>query len=220
MAHQECPDLLSKSEEQPRVLKDHARRRSPLSSSRSSAFKWQQDTSVIGALQVPSSDLDFEYKGKYIELPILNKKNEFVDCLSCWNGRKLKRSFIEACDGIPPSTQCCGLINDSTKTIRDTVSLLNQGWVKAMNKKLRDDGFKISCFAWTWFNASGETTVLLIRFHCLSIMKFNQIQNMARESSTVKAVMLALHNLGKDTTNEEPSEEQEDTHHSSYSSSS
>jgi hypothetical protein len=140
--------------------------------------KWQTDSSVIGALQVPS-DLDFEYRGKYSERHIRNKEDEFGECSRFWNERKLKRSFIEACDSIPPSTQCCGLMNDSKKTIQEAASLLNSGWVKAMNKNIRSDGFKISCYAWTWHNATGkaETTVLLIRFHCLKTMrKFSQIQ--------------------------------------------
>lgn len=140
-----------------------------LASRINSAFKWQQDKSVIGALEIPSNPF-FDYRGEYIHEPVsLHVQKEFDACLSAWNTRKLKRSFIEACNDIPPSTHCFGIIQDHSKTIEMTAKMLNIGWVKAINKSLYEEGFKISCFAWRWSNLIGkaETTIFLIRFHSL-----------------------------------------------------
>lgn len=170
-------------------LRQQRRRRSSMSESshkkflvssnrESSQHKWQHDPSIVGALEVPS-DPYLEYRSNYHELPAQLSEQEFSECIHLWNSLKLKKSFIQACDGIPPSTACCGMVPDQNKTIHNTVAMLKPGWERHANKVLKKEGIKISCFVLTWQNAGGraQTSVLLIRFHLLSIRRLVQIQN-------------------------------------------
>ena len=139
------------------------------SSRENSAFKWKEDKSVVGAFEVKSEPY-FDYKEKLEEKKVLTLEEEFEECLQLWKSQELGKSFIQACDGLPPETSCCGMVNDGDKTIQKWVPLLNKGWVKSANDKLKDKGYKISCFVWSWNNPSGkaQTIVMLIRFHSLT----------------------------------------------------
>jgi hypothetical protein len=107
---------------------------------------------------------------KLEEKNVLTLEGEFEECLKFWKELKLRKSFIEACESTPPITQCCGMVNDQDTTIKNWVTLLNAGWCKKVNEQIKDLGYKISCFVWSWSNASGkaETVVMMIRFHSLN----------------------------------------------------
>mmetsp|Transcript_79065 Transcript_79065/g.118882 ORF Transcript_79065/g.118882 Transcript_79065/m.118882 type:complete len:240 (+) Transcript_79065:196-915(+) len=134
-----------------------------------SDFKWQRARGVVGALEV-NCEPDFKYRDELLPRYTPNRELVFDDALRTWRDLKLRDSFVRACDGLPAATCCCGLLNDSDATIRDFVSLLNEGWVKGANKQLIEKGIKIDIFLWNWQNASGkaETNILLIRFFELS----------------------------------------------------
>lgn len=170
------------------------------SSRGNSDFKWRQDKNVIGALEIPS-DPFFDYKGSTRDMIVTGRNEEYNECKALWNSLKLKRSFVKACEGIPPSMKCCGLVCDKDETIKDTVKLLNRGWIKPINKELKAHGFKITCFTWAWSNASGkaETNVFLIRFHSLSTRRFIDIHRKALGSSVVEKMFLTE----KETSNNE-----------------
>ena len=137
-----------------------------------SSFKWKEDKTVLGALEVKSEPV-LDVKAKMKKLKIISSQSEFDKALSIWKERKLRKAFVEACDSIPPVTQCCGLVTDSDKTIANLANELNKGWIKKINGELKDQGFKIGCYEWSWRNPSGkaETKVLLIRFHSLTTRK-------------------------------------------------
>jgi hypothetical protein len=166
-------------------------RRMRFSNRRNSNFKWQQDTSVVGALEV-DSDPVLNVRGKLGEkrLMLTKQDEEFGVCLRMWEELKLRRGFVEACEGIPPATQCCGLLRDQDQTIRELATLLNKGWAKSINKKIKDRGFKISSFAWSWQNALGkaQTTVLLLRFHSL-ITTTRRLIAISRYGSTASSTI-------------------------------
>lgn len=134
-----------------------------------SAFKWKEDKTVVGALEVKSEPY-FDFTSKLSEKKVLTLEAEFDECLRIWKELKLRKTFIEACEGIPQDTYCCGLVNDQDRTIKKMVPMLNEGWTTSLNEKLADKGCRISCFVWSWNNPSGkaETVVLLIRFHSLT----------------------------------------------------
>jgi hypothetical protein len=134
-----------------------------------SDFKWKVDRSVVGALEV-FTDPDLGLKAELIEHKIVGYDDEFQEYLKVWKDLKLKKEFITAFESIPPTTSCCGLITMQDQTIKHIVPLLNKGWVKSVNEKVHDSGFKISIFVWKWSNLTGksETVIPLIRFHRLS----------------------------------------------------
>lgn len=138
------------------------------SSRDNSAFKWKEDKSVVGALEVPSEPV-LNLRGKLRERKVLTLEAEFEECLKIWNERKLRRSFVEASENVPPATGCCGLFTDGDGTIRKLQHELNSGWVPKVNAEIKSTGYKLSCFVWSWNNPAGkaETLVLLIRFHSL-----------------------------------------------------
>jgi hypothetical protein len=135
------------------------------------AFKWKHDKSVVGGLEVKSVPL-LDLHAKLEEKKVLLLEDEFGECLKFWKELKLRKSFIEACESMPPATHCCGLVNDQDGTIKNWVTLLNAGWCKKVNEQINDLGYlyKVSCFVWSWSNASGkaETVVMMIRFHSLN----------------------------------------------------
>lgn len=134
-----------------------------------SEFKWKVDRSVVGAMEV-LTDPNLDLRAKFIEHGIIGYEDEFQKYLKVWEDHKLKKEFITAFESIPPTTSCCGLITMQDQTIKHIVPLLNKGWVKSVNEKVHDSGFKISIFVWKWSNISGkaETVIPLIRFHSLS----------------------------------------------------
>lgn len=143
-------------------------------------IKWQRAKMVVGAFEIksepffqPKEDMKPRYKGDDTEM-----KTKFEEALQAWEDFKLRKGFIKACNDLPDTACCCGLIShsDSSSTIKQYASLLNDGWMKYANKKLKSRGFKIDAFHWNWHNTTGksETNILLIRFFELSTYKFRQ----------------------------------------------
>ena len=134
-----------------------------------SEFKWKLDKSVVGALEVKSLP-NFDPTHRMKEADIVGKEKELQECIKFWKELGLRKSFIEAAESIPPETTCCGLIREDNATVKKLVPLLNEGWVNGINEKIKDRGYKISCFVWSWSNATGKTdsVVLMIRFHSLT----------------------------------------------------
>ena len=144
-------------------------RRGQMSTRENADFKWKQDETVIGALEIPKlPNLDI-HAPAYMEKPVPTCKAEFTQALQIWKAVKGKQSFMQACDSIPPVTSCCGLIYNSDDTVKQLVPLLNKGWADKMNQKpeLIEAGLTVSTFVWSWTNVMGEaeTVILLIRFH-------------------------------------------------------
>jgi len=147
----------------------------------STELKWQRAKMVVGALEVksepffqPKEDMKPLYKkGEKQELA----KTKFEDALQAWEDLKLRQKFIIACGDLPDTVCCCGLSQgDSSSTVKQYVTLLNDGWIRYANKKLVSRGFKIDAFHWNWQNNTGksETNILLIRFFELSTYKFQR----------------------------------------------
>ena len=134
-----------------------------------SDFKWKLDKSVVGGLEVKSAPY-FDPRAKMGEKSVLNMEDEFAECRKIWKELGLRKSFIEAVESIPPETHCCGLIRRDDATVRKAVPQLNDGWVKGINEQIKGRGYKISCFVWSWNNAMGKasTVVMMIRFHSLT----------------------------------------------------
>ena len=139
------------------------------STKENSDFKWKVDRSVVGALEV-FTDPNLDLRAHMIEHNILGYEDQFQEYLTVWKDLKLKKEFITAFESIPPTTSCCGSITMQDQTIKHIVPLLNKGWVKSVNERVHDSGFKLSIFVWKWSNISGkaETVIPLIRFHSLS----------------------------------------------------
>lgn len=134
-----------------------------------SGFKWKLDKSVVGALEVKSQPR-FDPTARMVEQDVIGMETEFGECAKFWKELGLRKSFVEAVGLIPPESTCCGLIRKDDATVRKLVPLLNEGWVKGVNEKIKDRGYRISCFVWSWTNATGKTNtvVLMIRFHSLT----------------------------------------------------
>jgi hypothetical protein len=147
----------------------------------STELKWQRAKMVVGALEVKSEPF---FQPKEDMKPLYKKgekeesaKTKFEDALQAWEDLKLRQKFSIACNDLPDTVCCCGLSqSDSSSTIKQYVTLLNDGWVKYANKKLVSRGFKIDAFHWNWQNNTGksETNILLIRFFELSTYKFRR----------------------------------------------
>eukprot|EP00526_Cylindrotheca_closterium_P020133 CAMPEP_0113631600 /NCGR_PEP_ID=MMETSP0017_2-20120614/16421_1 /TAXON_ID=2856 /ORGANISM="Cylindrotheca closterium" /LENGTH=138 /DNA_ID=CAMNT_0000542115 /DNA_START=149 /DNA_END=562 /DNA_ORIENTATION=+ /assembly_acc=CAM_ASM_000147 len=112
-----------------------------------SGFKWKLDKSVVGALEVKSHP-HFDPTAKMAEEDVVGMETELAECIKFWKELGLRKSFIEAVEMIPPETACCGLIRRNDATVKKLVPLLNEGWVKGINEKIKDRGYKISCFVW------------------------------------------------------------------------
>mmetsp|Transcript_23126 Transcript_23126/g.25954 ORF Transcript_23126/g.25954 Transcript_23126/m.25954 type:complete len:252 (-) Transcript_23126:267-1022(-) len=143
-----------------------------------SELKWQRAKSVVGALEVKSEP---HFQPKEDMKPLYRDgeefKTQFEHALQAWEDLKLREKFIKACNDLPDTVCCCGLSQeDSSSTIKQYVTLLNDGWVKYANKKLVSRGFKIDTFHWNWQNTTGKsgTNILLIRFFELSTYKFRR----------------------------------------------
>ncbi|CAJ1961763.1 unnamed protein product [Cylindrotheca closterium] len=134
-----------------------------------SDFKWKLDKSVVGALEVKSLPY-FDPTARMKESDVIGMEQEFAECSKFWKELHLRRSFIEAVQSIPPETTCCGLMREDNATVKKLVPLLNEGWVNGINEQIKDRGYRISCFVWSWSNATGKTNsvVLMIRFHSLT----------------------------------------------------
>jgi len=142
-------------------------------------MKWQRANMVVGALVVksnpylqPKEDLKPMYKNDEGA-----SKEIFEEALQAWQDFNLRKSFSTACVDVTASDCCCGFTqNDNEATIRNYVSLLNDGWVKYANSKLKTRGFKIDTFLWSWQNLAGKATsnILLIRFFVLSTYNFRR----------------------------------------------
>lgn len=157
-------------EDEKELVEENERLRQNRFSTRlNSGFKWQVDKSVVGAMEVQSKPY-FDPSAKMKEQAVVDKEESFKECCKLWKEFGMRKSFIEAVEMIPPKTTCFGLINNDSKTVRNIVPLLNQGWCSGMNEKIKDRGYKISCFVWSWNNVTGhsKSVVLLIRFHRLT----------------------------------------------------
>lgn len=146
----------------------------------SSDLKWQRAKMLVGALEVKSYPF---LQPKEDTKPLYKHddgatKSKFEDALQAWQDLKLRKSFTKACANLPDSSCCCGLIahSDNASTIKQYVTLLNEGWVKHANNKIKTRGFKIDAFLWNSQNSPGggkpTTNILLIRFFELSTYKF------------------------------------------------
>lgn len=145
----------------------------------SSDIQWQRAKMVVGALEVksypfvqPKEDMKPMYTNNETET-----KSKFEDALQVWEDLNLRKSFTKACADLPDTDCCCGSTSsDNASTIKQYVHLLNEGWVKHANNKLKTRGFKIDSFLWNCQNTSGKSAnnVLLIRFFEISTYKFNR----------------------------------------------
>jgi hypothetical protein len=142
------------------------------STKENSEFKWKKDKTVVGALEVRCEPV-LDFRAKLKEKKVLRMDDAFRECLKLWKEFDLNKSFVEACESIPPTTTCCGLTTSQEDTIKKLVPLLNKGWAKSVNEKIQDKGYKINCFVWSWTHPLGkaETVILLVRFHSLTNSK-------------------------------------------------
>lgn len=134
-----------------------------------SEYKWKAK-GCVGALEVRSEpDMDLHAKMKEHNKSVITEE-AFREALAAFDELGLRKSFIEAAEGVPVVTCCFGIIQDDHKTIKRIVPALNDTWVKEANSKLEEKGFKLDCYIWSWSNISGasESTVLMIRFFQLN----------------------------------------------------
>lgn len=129
-----------------------------------SDHKWNE-LGIVGALEV-TSEPHLNFKASLKRKPVSIYEERFKEFLEIWQGRKLRRGFVEACEGVPKQTCCCGLIPDDDKTIMEIAKTMNKRWAKTINEQLKEEGFKVDVFVWSWNNPSGkaETNILMIRF--------------------------------------------------------
>lgn len=143
----------------------------------SSDMKWQRAKMVVGALAVksypflqPKEDMEPLYKDDGGET-----KSKFEDALQVWEDLTLRKSFTKACADLPASSSCCGFSqSNDASSIKQYSDLLNDGWVKYANNKLKSRGFKIDTFLWNVSASKPEDNTLLIRFFELSTYKFRR----------------------------------------------
>eukprot|EP00545_Synedropsis_sp_CCMP1620_P013016 CAMPEP_0119013604 /NCGR_PEP_ID=MMETSP1176-20130426/8561_1 /TAXON_ID=265551 /ORGANISM="Synedropsis recta cf, Strain CCMP1620" /LENGTH=167 /DNA_ID=CAMNT_0006966707 /DNA_START=99 /DNA_END=602 /DNA_ORIENTATION=+ len=133
-----------------------------------SDYKWQTQF-VVGALEVDCMP-DLNLGGPMTpHNSVALRAPRFEEAQAAFKECGLRESFVEEAETFPFVKCCCGLIRDDPKTIKRLGPHMNETWVEDANKKLKDKGFKVDCFVWSWNNISGasETIVLLIRFHAL-----------------------------------------------------
>jgi len=142
--------------------------------------KWQRAHMVVGALEV-KSDPFLQPKE---DMKPLYKNNDqgataskFEDALQAWEDLDLRKSFTRACADLPDFVCCCGLSqSDNASVIKQYAALLNDGWVKHANSKIRSRGFKVDACIWHRQSSSGKSSshILLVRFVELSTYKFRR----------------------------------------------
>uniref|UniRef100_A0A7S1ULT0 Uncharacterized protein n=1 Tax=Grammatophora oceanica TaxID=210454 RepID=A0A7S1ULT0_9STRA len=136
-----------------------------------SDYKWQK-TGVVGAFEVVTEpDLNVKLPLTPLETKDLSTTEErWNKAKELWKSLKLRESFVQACEGVPVETTCCGLITDDAETLNKLLPHLNEHWAPKVNEILKDDNFKIDAYLWHWSNISGasEQRVLLIRFYDVS----------------------------------------------------
>ena len=146
------------------------------STQENSEFKWRKDPGVIGALLIrskPVLDYHHEFKKKKLD-HVTAAEASFKQFLRVWDEEQLKKGFVEAAEGIPVSTGCCGLVPDIDTTIQTTAKSLNQTWAPKINESvLKEKGFKVDLYIWSWSNPSGKamTYELLIRAFDLQVVE-------------------------------------------------
>jgi hypothetical protein len=132
-----------------------------------SEYRWQDSPQVIGALEV-QSEPDFKPQENLKSRCVPERGDDFDNTQAVWDEMKLRDEFVQACEGIPMVTCCCGIIPDDDSSIKEFALVLERGWIKSVNRRLgkREEKFKIDAFVWNWHNATGkaETNILLIRF--------------------------------------------------------
>jgi hypothetical protein len=140
------------------------------STRQNSQYKWQTKH-VVGALEIECQP-DLNLRGQMTpQNSNVLRSDKFEEAQAAFDELGLRDSFIEAAEGFPKETCCCGLIQDDQKTIKYLAPHLNKTWGKEANIKLKPKGYKVDCFNWSWNNISGssETHILLIRFHELAV---------------------------------------------------
>ena len=150
--------------EQEEVPKD---KKYMISTRLNSVYRWQDGPNVIGALEV-HSEPDFQPREHLESQSVPGRQDDLDKTQKVWDEMKLRDEFVAACEGIPKSTCCCGLIPDDDSTMKEVARVLTRGWIKSVNKRLakREENFQIDIFVWQWHNATGkaETKILLLRF--------------------------------------------------------
>lgn len=142
-----------------------------ISTRANSDYKWQKSEALLGALEIPSEPeihLHEEYEVHHLTDGSDRQRRAFQAALQVWEEWKLKKDFIEAAQGVPTVTCCCGMIQDDDSTKKSIVDCLQNGWLKQINARLlrEDKPFFMDVFLWNWHNATGkaETNILMIRF--------------------------------------------------------
>jgi hypothetical protein len=132
-------------------------------------YKWKHERTVVGALEVASEPI-LDLRGTMKEHKASSEEGHFRNCLRIWEEKRLRESFIEAFEGIPPQTRCCGTVMDYDAMVKFNVPDLNEVWAKSLSDKyFVEKGYRLDLFEWRWSNPTGkaETVVLMIRFHTL-----------------------------------------------------
>mmetsp|Transcript_27245 Transcript_27245/g.63272 ORF Transcript_27245/g.63272 Transcript_27245/m.63272 type:complete len:164 (+) Transcript_27245:126-617(+) len=136
------------------------------STRQNSNYKWQ-DNGVVGAFEVPSEP-SLNLRGKLKPINVKSSEVEsFLEAQEAWRKHHLEKSFRECAESVPVVACCCGMIRMEEETMRRLVNHLNETWVIEVNKKLREEGFQVDCFLYSWQNLAGSmnSNVFLIRFH-------------------------------------------------------
>lgn len=80
--------------------------------------------------------------------------------LHVWEEKHLRDDFIQACNGIPPETCCCGFVKDTDKSVKEISGRLNKECVQSIeqikNRSTKTGGFYIDTFVWSWANGYEE----------------------------------------------------------------
>jgi hypothetical protein len=97
-----------------------------ISTRENSRYRWQDGPNVIGALEV-HSEPDFNPTEHLKSKCAPEREEDFDKTQEVWDEMKLRDEFVEACEGIPKSTCCCGLIPDDDSTIKELARVLTRG---------------------------------------------------------------------------------------------
>jgi pentatricopeptide repeat protein len=80
-----------------------ANKRYMISTRENSEYKWQNDSTLLGALEVPS-DPYFRLDGEYNSRPVAGKEGSFDKALEVWEQMNLRQEFQKAAESGPKST--------------------------------------------------------------------------------------------------------------------